>query len=36
MTCFWDAILSTLNAEDFKLLGLNLDQTETYKTLQSK
>ena len=38
MTCFWDAILSTLNAEDFKLLGLNSKPNrETFiKTLQSK
>ena len=38
MTCFWDAILSTLNVEDFKLLGINKrPNRETFiKTLQAK
>ena len=38
MTCFWDAILSTLNDDDFKLLGLNSTPNREIfiKTLQSK
>ena len=38
MTCFWDSIISCLNIEDFKLLGVNkkLNREELIESLKNK
>lgn len=38
MTCFWDSILSSLNKDDYKLLGSNtkLNREQLIQTLKNK